>query len=205
MKTKNEMSKFMATVIVTAALSASALLATAASRPLAKPKRVAASINATFASPVPFACTTGTQYAANCPGSSGACTCIDVTGTATGGFGRGSVTGALTLDNFDATPENGCTPIFGSLALGPDSRGIRFISTITMDINGSLCNATLPAGTKTLGGGFDVDPVTVGMRGTGSISGTVDSNGNAKLRLVGAIAPAPTATATSTPSATPTM
>jgi hypothetical protein len=186
------MSKFMATVILTAALSASALLAAAASKPLTKPKRVAASVNATFASPVPLACTTGTQYAANCPGSSGACTCIDVTGTATGGFGRASVTGAITLDNFDATPENGCVPIFGSLTLTAAA------SVTTMDINGSLCKATLPAGMKTLGGGFDFDPATVGLSGTGSISGTIDSSGRAALRVVGAIAPAPTPTATST-------
>lgn len=188
------MSKFMATVILTAALSASALLATAASKPLTKPKRLAASVNVTFASPVALACTTGTQYAANCPGSSGACTCIDVTGTATGGFGRASVTGAITLDNFDATPENGCVPIFGSFTLTNTAAS----STTTMDINGALCDATLPVGTKTLGGGFDFDPATVGLSGTGSISGTIDSNGHAALRLVGAIAPAPTPTATST-------
>src|SRR5579872_3027252 len=187
------MSKLLATVILIAALSASALLATAASRPITKPKRVAASVSATFAAPVPLACTAGTQYAANCPGSSGACTCIGISGNATGGFGRASVTGAITLDNFDATPENGCVPIFGSLTLTAAA------SVITMDINGSLCSATIPAGTKTLGGGFDLDPSTVGLSGTGSISGILDSNGNARLRLIGAIAPAPT------PSATPTI
>jgi hypothetical protein len=187
------MSKLMATIILIAALSASALLATAASKPLTKPKRVAASIAATFSAPVPLACTTGTAYAATCPGSSGACTCIDITGTAAGGFGRASVTGAITLDNFDASPENGCVPIFGSLTLTAPT------SVTTMDINGSLCGATIPAGTKTLGGGFDFDPATVALIGTGSLSGTIDSGGTARLRLIGAIAPAPT------PSATPTM
>src|ERR1700693_4750589 len=185
-------SKFIATVILTTALSASALLATAASKPLTKPKRVAASVTATFSSPVPLACTMGTSYAANCPGSSGACTCIDVGGTATGGFGRASVIGAITLDNFDATPENGCVPLFGSLALTAAA------SVTTMDINGSLCNATIPAGTKTLGGGFDFDPATVGLSGTGSISGTIDSSGTRKVRLIGAVAPAPTPSATAT-------
>ena len=186
------MSKLMVTVVLIAAVSASALLATAAPKPLSKPKRVAASVTAAFSSPVPLACTAGTSYAANCPGSSGACTCVTISGNTTGAFGRGPVSGAMTLDNFDATPENGCVPIFGSLALTNSVAK----TTTTLDLNGALCDATIPAGTKTLGGGFDFDPATTGTSGTGSISGSIDGNGNAKLRLIGAVAPAPSATAT---------
>jgi len=151
---------------------------------------VAASINATVGAATAEACTTGTSYAATCPGSSGACTCVAITGTATGGLGKGPVSGALTLDNFDATPEGGCTPFFGSLAL-TDTRNN---SVTTMDVNGALCNATLPNGNKTIGGGFDFDPATTELSGTGSIAGSIDSSGTAKLKLVGAIAPVASAT-----------
>ena len=188
------MARLISILIVVAGLGASVMLAAAASKPLTKPKKVAASISATFAAPIPLPCTTGTRYAATCPESSGACSCIKVRGSATGGFGKATVAGAITLDNFDTTPENGCTPIYGSLTL------IGTSSTTTMDINGSLCNATLPAGTKTIGGGFDFDPDTLGLIGTGSISGSIAGNGSATLKLVGAIAPA-----SPTPTATPTQ
>ncbi len=203
------MSRLMLAIVLVAGLSASAMLAAAASKPLTKPKKVSASVNASFSTAAPGACTTGTTYAGTCPGSSGACTCVTITGTATGGFGKGPVSGALTLDAFDATPESGCTPIFGSLALTNSKDN----SVTTMDVTGALCTAILPAGSKTLGAGFDFDPVTVGLSGTGSISGTVDSTGTAKLKLVGAIAPAsasptptasPTTSEVATPTATPT-
>jgi hypothetical protein len=69
--------------------------------------------------------------------------------------------------------------------------------------------------TQTVGGGFDFDPATAGLIGTGSIAGT-DAGGTAKLKLVGVVAPMATptasptasasasATASSTPHATPT-
>ena len=193
------MSKFMTVVLMVSMLSASALMTSAAS--LAGPKRVAASVVAAFMGPEPLACTSGTAYAATCPESSGACTCIEFTGNATGGFGRGPVSGAITLDNFDATPESGCAPIFGSIAI----TNSRNSSIATLDINGTLCNATIPGGTRILEAGFDLDPAVVGLSGTGSISGTIDNTGRARLRLTGAIAPAATATVSATPSATPTM
>jgi hypothetical protein len=197
------MSRLMFTIVLVAGLSASAMLATAASKPLTKPKKVSASVNATLSTAVPGACTTGTTYAGTCPGASGTCTCITVNGNATGGFGKGPVSGALTLDNFDATPETGCTPFFGSLAL----TNSRESSVTTMDVTGALCNAILPAGTKTIGAGFDFDPATTGLSGTGSVSGSVDTSGTAKLKLVGAIAPStasPTPTAAASPTATST-
>jgi hypothetical protein len=194
------MSRLMLTVVLVATLSASALLAGAASKPLTKPKRVAASINATVGTATAGACSTGTSYAATCPGSSGACTCITITGNATGGLGKGPVSGSLTLDGFDATPESGCTPFFGSLAL-TDTRST---SVTTMDVNGALCNAILPSGDKTIGGGFDFDPATADLIGTGSIVGSVDSSGAAKLKLVGAIAPGASPAPTVAPSVVPT-
>ena len=149
-----------------------------------KPKRVAATIIATISGPVPLPCTTGTAYASTCPGSSGACTCITLSGTATGGFGKASVTGAITLDAFDATLEGGCTPVFGSLAL----TAAKTDAVITLDINGSLCNATAPDSAKTLGGGFDFDPATADFIGTGTVAGSVTGS-TAKLKLSGAISP----------------
>jgi hypothetical protein len=177
------MSKSALSLTVVAVLSAWAVVAGAAST-AAKPKRVAASIIATVTGPVPLPCTTGAPYAATCPGSSGACTCLTLIGTATGGFGKASVSGAMTLDGFDATVEGGCTPFFGSLALTVTKPA----AVTTLDINGSLCNPTVPNTSKTIGGGFDFDPLTTDFTGTGSISGTV-SGTSAKLKLTGAMAP----------------
>jgi hypothetical protein len=176
---------------VAAMVAASALVAAAASKPLAKPKRVAASINATVTGPAPLPCTTGASYAATCPGSSGACTCLTLAGTATGGFGKATVAGALTLDGLDATPEGGCTPFFGSLAL----TATKPAAVMILDINGSLCNATAPNTSKTIGGGFDFDPLTIDFIGTGSLAGTI-SGTTARLKLIGAAAPVATPTPT---------
>ena len=93
--------------------------------------------------------------------------------------------------------------IFGSLALTNTKQN----SVTTMDVTGALCNAILPAGTKTVGAGFDFDPATEDLIGVGSIAGSVDSAGMAKLKLVGAIAPqstSPTPTAAPTESVTET-
>jgi hypothetical protein len=198
------MSRFMLAVILVVGLSEGTMLASAASRPATRPRKVAASIIATFSAPAALPCTNGTSYAATCPGSSGACSCITITGSATGGLGKGLVAGALTLDGLDATPETGCTPFFGSLAV----TNSRDTSVNTIDVTGALCDSTPSGGVKTLGGGFDFDPATVTLDGTGSISGTVGSGGNARLKLVGVLAPAPipspTATGTAGPTATPT-
>jgi hypothetical protein len=96
------------------------------------------------------------------------------------------VTGALTLDGFDASPEGGCTPFYGSLAVTNTKDG----SINTLDITGALCNSTPAGGTQTIGGGFDFDAATVGLTGTGSLAGTIPANGTAKLELSGVIAPA---------------
>src|SRR5580658_937648 len=162
------MSRLLLPVVLIAALSASAALA-AASKPITKPKTVAASIIGNVAAPIPLACTGGTAYAATCPGSSGACTCVTLTGTASGGFGNGPVSGAFTLDAFDATPENGCEPLFGSLVISNSKAH----SKTTLDVTGALCNATIPSGNGTVGGGFNLDPATTDLTGTGSIVGTV--------------------------------
>ena len=97
------------------------------------------------------------------------------------------VDGAITLDGFDATPEGGCTPFFGSLAL----TATKPAAVMILDINGSLCNATAPNTSKTIGGGFDFDPLTIDFTGTGSLAGTI-SGTTAKLKLTGAVAPAAT-------------
>jgi len=177
------MSKPALFLTVVALVGAWTMVAGAAANP-AKPKRVTASIIATVTGPVPLACTTGTAYASTCPGSSGACTCLTLTGTAIGGFGKATVAGALTLDGFDATIEGGCTPFFGSLAL----TATKTAAVTTLDINGSLCNATAPNTSKTIGGGFDFDPLTADFTGTGSIAGSI-SGTTAKLKLTGALAP----------------
>ena len=200
------MSRLMLTIVLVAGLSAYALLATAASKPITKPKKVVGSIKASVSAPAPSACTTGTSFAATCPGTTAACTCLTLSGDATGALGKGPVTGALTLDNSDVSPENRCTPFFGSFAM----TNTRDSSVTTLDVTGALCNSTPPGGTETVGGGFDFDPATEGLDGTGSLAGTIDSSGAAKLKLVGVIAPAapssPTATATdiATPMATAT-
>jgi hypothetical protein len=179
------MSRLIFSVVLVATLGASAPLA-AASKPLAKPRSVAASIVGNVAAPVALACTSGTLYASTCPGSSGACTCVTLTGTASGGLGKGPVTGAITLDNFDATPESGCAPFFGSLVI----TNTKTKSNTTLDVTGALCNATLPNGNGTVGGGFDFDPATTGFTGTGSIAGSISVLGAVKLKLAGAMAPA---------------
>ncbi len=209
------MSRFMLAFLLVASLGASALIATAASKPLTKPKKVAASVKGTVGAPTAGACTLGTAFAATCPGTVQACTCVALTGEATGALGKGPIAGFLTLDNSDVSPDNGCTPFFGSIAITNDKDS----NVDTLDVTGALCNSTPAGGTQTVGGGFDFDPSTEGLDGTGSVSGTIDNTGTAKLKLVGVIAPAtgsPTpsaspsaspsesATATDTPSATPT-
>jgi hypothetical protein len=165
-------------------------------------------VKATFAAATTGACAAGvgTDYASTCSGASTTCSCVTFTGTATGGFGAGVVAGALTLDTPDTTPEGGCTPFFGSIAITPTRTTT---AATTMDINGALCNATLPNTDKTIGGGFDLDPATVDFSGTGSIAGTVTAAGAAKLTLIGATAPivpspSATASASASPSASPT-
>ena len=176
---------FVFLMALMATLGASAPVA-AASKPLTKPKRVAASIVGNVTAPVPLACTSGTIYASTCPGSSGACTCVTLAGTASGGFGKGPVAGAFTVDNFDATPESGCAPVFGSLVI----TNTKTKSTTTLDVTGALCNSTIPNGNGTVGGGFDLDPATTGFTATGSVAGTVTVLGAVNLKLAGAIAPA---------------
>ena len=202
------MSRFMLTVVLVTGLSAWALLAAAAPKPHSnnKPKKVAASVNGTLSDPTSGACTTqGTSYAATCPGTTPDCTCATFSGNATGGFGKGTATGAFTLDNGDKTPENQCIPFIGSLTITNSKDS----STTTMDIDGALCDATVPTGQKIIGGGFDFDPATSGFTGSGSIAGTVDTNKMAELKLVGAIAPisgaspSATASASASPSASP--
>ena len=61
--------------------------------------------------------------------------------------------------------QTGCTPFFGSLALTNTKQN----SVTTMDVTGALCNAILPAGTKTVGAGFEFDPATEDLIGVGSI------------------------------------
>jgi hypothetical protein len=180
------MSRFALIAVLMASLGAPAWLASAAAKPLTKPKKIGAAIKATFSAPIPLPCKTGTSYAANCPGSSGACSCVTLSGSAAGGLGKGPVTGALTLDGFDASPEGGCTPFYGSLAVTNTKDG----SINTLDITGALCNSTPAGGTQTIGGGFDFDAATVGLTGTGSLAGTIPANGTAKLELSGVIAPA---------------
>lgn len=180
------MSRALVVALLTVTLSASASLADAASKALTKPKKVSASITATANPPVPLPCTSGTSYAATCPETSAACTCVNLSGNAVGSLGKGPVTGALTLDGFDASPEGGCTPFFGSLTITNTKDGAASI----LDVTGALCNSTPSGGTQTIGGGFDFDPATAALDGTGSLSGTIDSSGAAKLKLTGTIAPA---------------
>lgn len=196
------MSRFMLAVVLVASLSASALIATAASKPITKPKKVAAAIKGTATAPTAGACTLGTSFAATCPGTVQQCTCISLTGEATGALGKGPIVGFLTLDNSDETPEDGCTPFFGSIAITNNKDS----NVDTLDVTGALCSSTPPGGTQTVGGGFDFDPATVGLDGTGAVSGTIDSAGNAKLKLTGVIAPAasPSPSASPSGSATPT-
>ncbi len=189
------MSRLVLVAFVTVNLSVSVLLANAASKPLAKPKKVSASINATAGAPVALPCTTGTSYAATCPETSAACSCVTLSGDAVGGLGKGPVNGAITLDGFDASPEGGCTPFFGSLAITNTKDGTLNI----LDVTGALCNSTLPGGAQTIGGGFDFDPATIALDGTGSLFGTIDSSGAAKLKLVGTIAPGSSPAATLQP------
>jgi hypothetical protein len=184
------MSRLMLSILLMATLGAPAPLA-AASKPLTKPKSVAASIVGNVTAPVALACTSGTLYASTCPGSSGACTCVTLTGTASGGFGKGPVSGAITVDNFDATPESGCAPVFGSLAI----TNAKTKSKTTLDVTGALCNSTIPNGNATVGGGFDFDPATTGFTGTGSVAGTVTVLGAVNLKLAGAMAPVAVPTA----------
>src|SRR5262249_39957144 len=139
-------------------------------------------------------------YAATCPGTSSACTCLTFSGTASGGLGKGAVTGALTLDNSETTPEEGCTPFFGSIAITND----RDATGNTIDVTGALCNSTPAGGTQPVGGGFDFDPATDTTVGTGSLIGTIKNTGEAKLRLIGVIAPAASPTPTGAPSGSPT-
>ena len=194
------MSRFMLAFVLVASLSASALIATAAPKPISKPKKVAAAIKATATAPTAGACTGGTSFAATCPGTVQACTCISLTGDATGALGKGSVTGFLTLDNSDVSPEDGCTPFFGSIAISDSKSG----DVDTLDVTGALCNSTPAGGTQTVGGGFDFDPATAGLDGTGSVSGTIDNTGTAKLKLIGVIAPAASPSPSASPSDTPT-
>ncbi|HLX38703.1 MAG TPA: hypothetical protein VKR29_12915, partial [Candidatus Binataceae bacterium] len=181
----------MLIVVLVTGLSASAMFAAAAAKPQTKPKKVAGTVTGTLSAPVSGACTTGgTSYAATCPGTSPDCTCVTLSdGVATGGFGRGQVTGVFTLDNGDETPEDNCIPFIGSLALTSS----RDSTTTTLDVNGALCKATVPTGEQIIGGGFDFDPSTSGFTGTGSIAGTVNTSNAVRMELVGATAPIPAA------------
>ena len=189
------MSRFGLVGLLTLILSALALPASSASKALTKPKKIGASIIATANAPVPLPCTTGTSYAATCPETSAACTCITLSGNAIGGLGKGPFKGAFTLDGFDATPEGGCTPFFGSVTITNSKDGAVNI----LDVTGALCSSTSPGGAQTIGGGFDFDPATSALNGTGSVSGTIDSGGVAKVKLGGTIAPASNPASTSQP------
>ncbi|HVN29626.1 MAG TPA: hypothetical protein VMT64_14105 [Candidatus Binataceae bacterium] len=193
------MSRLTLTIVLVAIISGGALLVDAAAAKQAKPKRASASLKLTLASPSPGACPTPgvTTYETTCPDTD-TCSCVTFTGSSTGGFGKGNVAGEFTLDNTNTTPEGNCTPFFGSLVLTETKTA----AVTTLDVNGGLCKATTPETGQTLGGGFDFDPASTASTGSGSITGTVDSAGSAKLKLVGAIAPVAAASPTETPAPT---
>jgi hypothetical protein len=189
------------------ALTASALIA--ASSP--HPSKLTVLISAQASAPASGACPAVT-YPLKCPSLN--CQCVMYTGSFHGTLGRGNLSSmALTLDQGDATPSSNCTPVFGVVNF---PAGKRF-GAITLDVAGALCASTPAGGNDTVGGGFDVDPTTSGLTGSGEMLGTQNSNGGATIKLSGNLAPSgsmanptaapsPSASATSSasPSASPT-
>jgi hypothetical protein len=194
------MSRYVFTAMLAAlALSATALIA--ASTP--KPSKLTVLISAQASAPSPGACL-AVSYPAACP-SLTSCTCVTYTGSFNGTLGHGNLTNMkLTLDNGDATPGKNCTPAFGVISF---PAGQRF-SAIMLDVAGAICNSTPPGGKDAIGGGFDVDPMTMGLSGSGGMLGTQDSSGSARIKLSGTLAPSgggmasPTASASASATAT---
>ncbi len=172
------------------ALSATALIA--ASTP--KPSKLTVQISAQAGGTAANACTM-VAYPLKCPSLN--CTCVMYTGSFNGTLGHGNLSKMeLTLDEGDATPGKNCTPAFGIVSF---PAGRRF-GAITLDVAGAICNSTPAGGKDTIGGGFDVDPMTTGVDGTGSMTGIQDSGGAARIKLSGALA----ASSMTSPTATPT-
>jgi hypothetical protein len=184
-------------MLAVVALSATALIA--ASSP--KAQKVTVIVSAQASAPAPGACV-GVSYPVACPTLSN-CSCVTYTGSFNGTLGHGNLTSMnLTLDNGDATPAKNCTPVYGVIDFPQGKRA----PAISLDIAGAICNSTQPGGKDTVGGGFDVDPMTSGVVGSGQMLGTQTSAGAARIKLSGFLAQsggtgAPTSSASASPTA----
>lgn len=193
------MSKYAFTAML-AVLALSATVLIAASGPGAK--KLIVQINAQASAPSPGACV-GVTYPLRCPSLN--CVCVMYTGSFNGTLGHGNLTNMeLTLDLGDATPGGNCAPALGIVSF---PAGKRF-GAIMLDVAGAICKPTPAGGNDSIGGGFDVDPMTSGVVGSGAMLGAEASDGAARIKLSGELAPsgsmmAPSSSATPTSSAAP--
>jgi hypothetical protein len=192
---------------------AATLTPTATSTPAIKAKFLTEKITGalspvtTGVNPSTGACSSLNEYDAICP--SGNCSC-DAIGAAAGAtatgnmLGKGTVGVSLTLDDQigteseGTTPPVGCQPVFGRLV----TTGTGLATTLgkgknaqpvddVVNISATYCPNVLARGRSTLNGGFGIASSTVGAAGSysgaGTVTGTIDSAGNAVLILRGPI------------------